>query len=71
MKFITGLAIGAAVGYVLGTKAGTEQYDKLASMATSALDNDQLNQYVDVTAVKGIIGKGMTQASEAIRNVTD
>jgi hypothetical protein len=71
MKFITGVAMGAAVGYVLGAKAGREQYERMTALAASALENESLNQLVDVEKVKGVIGTGMATASEAIRNAAD
>ena len=71
MNFISGIAVGAAVGYIFGAKAGREQYDRMVAIAGSALENEALNQYVDMDKVKGAIGSGMHSASEAIRKATD
>ncbi|MDH3498730.1 MAG: hypothetical protein OEM97_01285 [Acidimicrobiia bacterium] len=70
MRFITGAAVGAAVGYVLGAKAGREQYDRLTAFAESAFPSEQISHLVDVEKVKSVIGSGMAHASEAIRNAT-
>lgn len=38
MRFRTGLIIGAAVGYYLGTRAGRERYDQIQAGLRSLAD---------------------------------
>jgi hypothetical protein len=71
MNFLSGIAVGAAVGYVMGAKAGREQYDRIVAVTGAALQNEALNRHVDVNKVKGAIGSGMATASEAIRRAAD
>jgi len=40
-------AIGAGVGYVLGTRAGREKYDKMAAQARQVLDNPKVKETTD------------------------
>ena len=70
MRFVTGIVVGAAVGYVMGARAGHEQYERITAVAGSALENEALNQIVAVDKVKNMIGTGMATASDAIRNAT-
>ncbi len=50
MRFLTGLAIGGAVGYVMGSKAGREQYDRLVEMAADVLSDET------IASVKATLG---------------
>ena len=47
MRMRLGLMVGFAAGYVLGTKAGTERYDQLASMARKAMGTEPVQQLTD------------------------
>lgn len=49
---------GAAVGYLLGTRAGREQYEKMKSGAKSALDHP---------AVKDKVAKAETAITDAVQ----
>ena len=42
-----GMAVGAAVGYVLGAKAGRERYDQITASARQLLDKPQVKRVVD------------------------
>ena len=42
-----GLAVGAAIGYVLGAKAGRERYDQITTGAQKALDHPQVKKVMD------------------------
>jgi hypothetical protein len=44
MKGKSGIALGLAVGYVLGTKAGRERYDQLSQSAKRLADNPSLQR---------------------------
>jgi len=59
MRFLTGLAIGGAVGYVMGTKAGREQYDRLVEMATDAVSDEM------IASVKATLGLAEDDSGEA------
>ncbi len=68
MRFITGLALGGAIGYVLGARAGREEYERIVALTESALKSDQLHQLVDAEKLKELLGNGMAAASHALRN---
>lgn len=68
MRFITGLALGGAIGYVLGAKAGREQYERIVALTESALQSDPLNQMVDIDKLKELLGNGMASASQVLRD---
>jgi hypothetical protein len=38
---------GAVVGYVLGTRAGREQYERIKAQATSLLDQPEIKEATD------------------------
>jgi hypothetical protein len=40
MRFRSGLIVGLAVGYVVGTRAGRERYTELQAMARNLLHSD-------------------------------
>ena len=46
MKGKAAFIIGAAVGYVLGTRAGREQFEKIKASAKSALDHPAVKEKV-------------------------
>ena len=54
-----GMAVGAAVGYVLGAKAGRERYDQLTATARQLLDKPQVKRVVD--SVPGDLGTRVEQ----------
>jgi len=47
MRGKLGLVVGAAVGYVLGTKAGRERYEQITASARQALDHPQVKRVMD------------------------
>jgi len=59
MRFLTGLAIGGAVGYVMGTKAGREQYDRLVEMATEVVGDEM------IASMKATLGLAESDSGEA------
>lgn len=58
MKGKVAFVLGAGLGYVLGTRAGREQYEKIKSGARSALDHP---------VVKDKVAKAETAISDAVR----
>ena len=56
-----GMAVGAAVGYVLGAKAGRERYDQLQASARQLLDKPQVKRVVD--SAPGNLGARVEQAA--------
>lgn len=47
------LLIGGAVGYVLGARAGREQYDKIMGMAKQAKENPKVQDATEKVASRG------------------
>lgn len=56
MKTRLFFVLGAGVGYVLGTRAGREQYEKLTEKLTQAWEHPTVQQ-------------GVTQAEQALHSV--
>ena len=56
-----GMVVGAAVGYVLGAKAGWERYDQLTVSARQLLDKPQVKRVVD--SVPGDLGARLEQVA--------
>ena len=56
-----GMVVGAAVGYVLGAKAGRERYDQLTASARQLLDKPQVKRVVD--SVPGDLGARLEQVA--------
>ena len=50
MRGKTGLALGLAIGYVFGTKAGRERYEQLSQSAKRLADDPSLRRSVLVDA---------------------
>lgn len=59
---------GAAAGYVLGTKAGREQYDKIKAAAKQVNENPKVHQVVETVAHKGteILGEAKDKIGEKV-----
>ena len=56
-----GMVVGAAVGYVLGAKAGRERYDQLTVSARQLLDKPQVKRVVD--SAPGDLGARLEQVA--------
>ena len=56
-----GMLVGAAVGYVLGAKAGRERYEQITTGARQLLDKPQVKKVVD--SVPGDLGARMEQVA--------
>jgi hypothetical protein len=47
MSFKSGFIVGAAVGYVLGTRAGRERYEQIAEMWSSFSGSERFQSLTD------------------------
>jgi PRC-barrel domain len=56
-----GMLVGAAVGYVLGAKAGRERYEQMTASARQLLDKPQVKRVVD--SVPGDLGARVEQVA--------
>ena len=71
MKFIIGVAIGAGVGYVLGTAAGRERFDEIVAGMEGVLGEDTVQQVTDfldqgTAEIRKAANEGLETASEVI-----
>ncbi|WP_067479659.1 YtxH domain-containing protein [Actinomadura hibisca] len=53
MKVRTPFIIGAAVGYVLGTKAGRERYEQILGVSQRVKENPRVQETAGVLRTKG------------------
>ncbi|MGI5168504.1 YtxH domain-containing protein [Spirillospora sp. CA-253888] len=53
MKVRTPFIIGAAVGYVLGTKAGRERYEQIMGTSKRVMENPRVQETAGVLRTKG------------------
>ena len=56
-----GMIVGAAVGYVLGAKAGRERYEQISASARQLLDKPQVKKVMD--SVPGDLGARVEQVA--------
>ena len=56
-----GMLVGAAVGYVLGAKAGRERYEQITASARQLLDKPQVKRVVD--SAPGNLGAKVEQVA--------
>ncbi len=56
-----GMLVGAAVGYVLGAKAGRERYEQMTASARQLLDKPQVKKVMD--SVPGDLGARVEQVA--------
>jgi hypothetical protein len=68
-----GMAVGAAVGYVLGAKAGRERYEQIAASARQFMDKPQVKRVME--SAPGNLGARMEQvankAADAVHQAGD
>lgn len=63
MRGKAGFVLGAALGYILGTRAGRARYEQIKRGAAAVWETPLVQQ--GVTAVKGTIGDGVDGAKDA------
>ena len=76
MKFIIGVAIGAGVGYVLGTAAGRERFDEIVAGMEGVLGEDTMQQVTDfldqgTAEIRKAANEGLETASEVIDTTSE
>jgi len=76
MDFKTGLIVGAALGYVLGTKAGRNRYEQLLAVWERAAENPAVADIAAATEgprqdAMRLLGDGMRSFSEILRKQTE
>jgi hypothetical protein len=68
-----GMALGAAVGYVLGAKAGRERYEQITASARQFMDKPQVKRVME--SAPGNLGARMEQvankAADAVHQASD
>jgi hypothetical protein len=68
-----GMAVGAAVGYVLGAKAGRERYEQIAASARQLMDKPQVKRVME--NAPGTVGARVEQvankAADAVHQASD
>jgi hypothetical protein len=71
MKFIIGVALGAGVGYVLGTAAGRERFEEIVAGLEGVLGEDTMQQVTDfldqgTAEIRKAANEGLESASDVI-----
>jgi hypothetical protein len=67
MRFRTGLVVGVAIGYVLGTKAGRERYEQIRN-AADGLWSSEGGRRIREEAARAV-SEVREQASEVARKI--
>ncbi len=76
MKFIIGVALGAGVGYVLGTAAGRERFEEIVAGLEGMLGEDTMQQVTDfldqgTAEIRKAANEGLDTASDVIDATTE
>jgi membrane protein DedA with SNARE-associated domain len=74
MRFRAGLVVGAAVGYVLGTRAGKQRYEQIKRWAGEARKHPAVAQLANQTAGvvdagRYVAATGLTTAAKGLRTI--
>jgi hypothetical protein len=68
-----GMVVGAAVGYVLGAKAGRERYEQISASARQLMEKPQVRRVID--SAPGNLGARVEQvankAADAVHQASD
>jgi hypothetical protein len=68
-----GMVVGAAVGYVLGAKAGRERYEQIAASARQLMEKPQVKRVIE--GAPGTLGARVEQvankAADAVHQASD
>jgi hypothetical protein len=66
-------AAGAGLGYVLGTRAGRERYEKMSAQARQLLDNPTVRDAKDAVSTEAsrLYGEGRQRMQETLRRLGD
>ena len=68
-----GMVVGAAVGYVLGAKAGRERYDQITASARQLMEKPQVKRVIE--SAPGTFGARVEQvankAADAVHQASD
>ncbi len=76
MRFRTGIVVGAALGYVLGAKAGRGRYEQIRSLALQARKHPAVAQLADqsvglIDAGRYALAAGLSAGSRGLRSLED
>ena len=74
MRFRAGLVVGAAVGYVLGARAGLQRYEQLKHWAGEARKHPAVAQLANqsigvVDAARYIAATGLSAGAKGLRTI--
>jgi membrane protein DedA with SNARE-associated domain len=74
MRFRAGLVVGAAIGYVLGTRAGRQRYEQIKHWAGEARKHPAVAQLANQTigvvdAGRYIAATGLTAGAKGLRTI--
>ncbi|HEU4916182.1 MAG TPA: hypothetical protein VFV13_06410 [Acidimicrobiia bacterium] len=74
MRFRTGLVVGAALGYVLGARAGRDRYEQIKRAAAEARRHPAVSQLVDqavgiVDAARYVAATGLSAGAKGLRSI--
>ena len=72
MKFLFGVFIGGAVGYVLGTRDGRERFDEIVAAVSEIIGEETVAQITELLDQSGAeMRKAATESIDAASEVVD
>ncbi len=71
MRFLIGIAIGAGVGYILGTRDGRERYDEIVASVSDLVGEEmvaQVTEFLDQGAseIRKAASEGLEEAASEV-----
>jgi hypothetical protein len=68
-----GMALGVAVGYVLGARAGRERYEQMAASARQIMDKPQVKRVIDSApgTAQAQVEQLANKAADAVHQAAD